>query len=324
MSANESNVFIKFLEENESFLLVSHCNPDGDALGSTIALGLALERRGKKVHMYNRDEVPSNLRFLPRSTDIKQLLPESVDVCILIDCSQKERSSKDLKVYEGAKKWACIDHHYIETLDSDIEAKMINENAAATGQVLMNLFKAWNEPISSEMAMCLYCAIVVDTGFFRYSNTTSKIFKIAEELVIAGADPWLVSKNIEENYPPSRLKLMGCSFATLEMELNDKFASISVTQKMLKESNSTIDVSDEFAVFPRSIAGVEVSALFRELGKNVIKVSLRSKENVDVAMIASKFGGGGHKRAAGCRLENMSIYQVKQEVIEAVREALKM
>lgn len=311
------------IENNESFLIAAHSSPDGDALGSMLALGMAIASKGKTVHYYNRDNVPANLTFLPQSCHIQNTFPNKVDVGILVDCAERKRSSKVLAEYKGAKTWIAIDHHRLEKIDSEIKASFINPSAAATGIIIKDLLDVWGIKINQDIANCLYCAIVVDTGFFRYPNTDSSVFEFAKRLVDSGASPWLVARNIEENYPVSRLKLMGLSFSTAELHLNGRYSLIVVTQKMLKESGATIEDTDEFAVYPRSIGGVEVSALFRELGPNKIKVSLRSKDYVDVSSVAMRFGGGGHPRASGCLLENVSLNSAKEMILEAVEEHIK-
>ena len=312
---------LQFFIRNDSFLLAAHSSPDGDALGSMIALGIVLQRRGKKVYYYNRDKVPFNLEFLPESNQIKHELPKSVSAGILVDCSEKNRASADLDKYEGIKEWACIDHHTVNN-SLKTSVSIVDPNVAATGIIVYKLIDALNENITADIATCIYTAIVVDTGFFKYPNTTAETFHIAEKLVKAGAKPWLISKNIDESFPPSRLRLMGIVFSTLEMAFDDRYSSITVTQKDLKKTGSSIEDTDEFAVFPRSIAGVEVSALFRQLDETRVKVSLRSKDKIDVASIALRFGGGGHKRAAGCLLENMSLNEAKKEILNAVEETL--
>lgn len=313
---------IDLIKKENSFLLACHLNPDGDALGSMISLGIILRRLGKEVHFYNRDPVPANLLFLPHSRQVGQSLPEKVDVGILIDCAQKKRASKDLAKYDGARMWAAIDHHYLENPDSDVIATIVDPNAAATGLLIYDLINDLGQKIDRDIATCLYCALAVDTGFFRYPNTGAKEFRLAEKLVQAGAEPWIISRGIEENYPASRLRLMGLAFSSLQMHLGGKFATIFVTQKMLKDSGATMEVSDEFAVYPRTIAGVEVSALFRELDGRDVKVSLRSKDTVDVAEIASKFGGGGHKRAAGCLIKGGSIDGAMEQILAAVKAVI--
>lgn len=310
------------IKKGKRFLVVSHYNPDGDAIGSTLALGIFLRRMGKDAVLYNRDGVPDNLKFLPFSDGIVRKIDpaSSFDLAIMVDCGQRKRISDDFANFKGMKEVACIDHHILETPEADFS--LMDSEAASTGEVVMRLIKHLAGACGAEIAQCIYTTIVVDTGFFKYSNTNRGIFDLASELVGQGASPWIVAKNLEESYPASRMRLLALSLASLKIELGGRYATMDVTQDMLKNSGATMDMSDEFAVFPRSIDGVEVSALFRDLEGGKIKVSMRSKDFVDVAAVAFKFGGGGHARAAGFQMSG-TMDEAKKKVLSALGDRLK-
>ena len=307
---------IPFLKAGNSFLIVSHYSPDGDAIGSSLALGAALEKMGKKVFIYNRDAVPFNLRFLPGAEKIQQKLPtEKVDGAIMIDCAQPKRISEDFaKAVEGKTfpKLMCIDHHLLDHAVGDVD--VIDSSAAASGIIIWKLIQELKVKGDADIANQIFCAIVIDTGFFRYSNVSSDVLRLGGELVDLGADPWFVARHLDESNPLERYRLLGMALETLEVDLRGEFASIFVTQKMFQKAKAAEELCDEFANIPRSIHGVEVSAFLREMADGRVKVSLRSKVKVDVSAVAKKFGGGGHEHAAGCILPGP---------IEKVKETLK-
>lgn len=319
---NEYDIIIDRIKKGRRFLVVSHYNPDGDAIGSTIAFGIILKRMGKTALLYNRDAVPDNLKFLPMSNEFVHKLSEgeSFDLGIMVDCAQRKRISADFAKFKGCREVACIDHHILETPDADF--KLLDSDAASTGEVVMRIAKKMGEAGGADIAQCIYTTIVVDTGFFKYSNTNAGIFSLAAGLVKEGADPWTVAKNLEESYSMPRMKLLGSSLESLKIELGGRYATMDVTQQMLKKSGATMDLSDEYATYPRSILGVEVSALFREQDDGIVKVSMRSKDHVDVASIAAGFGGGGHARAAGCQLRT-TLNDAKGKIMASVKDKIK-
>jgi phosphoesterase RecJ-like protein len=319
---DEYRAFIDRLNAAETFIVASHSSPDGDGIGSTIAMGLLLERMGKQALLYNSDPVPANLRFLPNSDRfVSRIEPDAVfDMAIMVDCAQRKRVSKAFAEHPGFQTVACIDHHLLE--GSEADALLLDDSAASAGEVVMRLMKKAGCELDADVALLIYTTLVVDTGFFKYSSTSSHVFALASELVAAGAEPWLVAKHLEESYPAARLKLMAASLSTLEFEFDGHYAHMEVTRDMLARTGATMELSDEYANYPRSVAGVEVSALFREVEEGLVKVSLRSKDVVDVSALARSMGGGGHARAAGVRIR-APMAEAKQRIRDAVAKALK-
>lgn len=318
---DEYDAFIARLKGAASFLVASHYNPDGDAIGSTIALGLLLKRLGKDVLLYNRDPIPKSLGFLPGAEGVVHRIPQGMafDLAIMVDCAQRERVSDEFAAHAGFKAVACIDHHLHETPDAGVT--LVDSAAAATGVVIARLMKRAGVGLDTASAQCIYTTLVVDTGFFKYSGTDAEVLSLAAELVRAGASPWTVAKGLEESHPFARMRLLSASLATLAVEEGGRYATMDVTRGALLSSGAAMEMSDEFAVFPRSIEGVEVAALFREADDGRIKVSMRSKDVVDVSAIARNFGGGGHARAAGFYVRG-TLADVKAKVLGAVRDAL--
>ena len=310
------------IRAGKRFFVASHSSPDGDGIGSTLAMGLLLTRMGKEVVLYNRDGVPKNLAFLPGGEAIVRTISahDRFDLAIMVDCGQRKRISDEFAAFTGFDAVACIDHHLLERTEAD--DMLLDPSAASTGEVVFKLIQHAGSPIDAAIAQCIYTTLVVDTGFFKYSNTHAEVLGLAAQLVAAGASPWVVAKNLEESHPISRMRLLGLSLKSLEYSLEGRYASMDVTQQMLAEAGATIDLSDEFAVFPRSVEGVEVSALFRELDDGRVKASLRSKEVIDVAALARSFGGGGHARAAGLQIK-AELSEAKKLVFAAVQKAFE-
>jgi phosphoesterase RecJ-like protein len=265
--------------------------------------------------------VPWNLKFLP-GTDgfVSNLAPDSeFDMAIMVDCAQRKRVSEDFAEHKGFKSVVCIDHHRLE--NSDVDHLLLDDGAASTGEVVMRLMKKAGGEVSADVAQLIYATLVVDTGFFKYSTTNAHVFALAAELVEAGAQPWVVAKHLEESFPAARLKLLARSLATLSVDLGGRYASMDITQAMLRETGASIEYSDEFATYPRMIEGAEAAALFREVEDGLIKISLRSKDVVDMAALAKSMGGGGHSRAAGVRIR-ASMEEAKKKMKAAIEEAL--
>jgi phosphoesterase RecJ-like protein len=313
---------VEMVREAKRFLLTSHNNPDGDGMGSALALALALESAGKTAVVYNRDGMPANLGFLPSSARVVTKLDQSYecDLAVMLDCAQRKRISDEFAAYGGARQFVCIDHHAL--VDAEADVSLVDCQAASTGEVVLHIIEALGLAVTPDIAQCIYTTFVVDTGFFKYSNTNAHVLEVAAKMVGAGAEPWLVAKSIEESHPASRLKLLAMSLATLRLEADGRYASMDVTQDMLKKSGADMSLSDEFATYPRTIDGVEVAALFREVEKGLIKVSIRSKDVVDVALIARGFGGGGHGHAAGFRMR-CGMKEAKKRLLDEVEKALK-
>jgi phosphoesterase RecJ-like protein len=308
---------IKVLREKKRILIGSHINPDGDAIGSSLALGMALAKMGKEVVLYNRDGVPNSL---PHSALVVTQIPDvAYDAAVLVDCASPERAGLPFENAKISGPKIAIDHHMID--ESAVDISCVDETAASAGEVVLRLLKRMNATVDADTAMCIYCTLAVDTGFFRYSNTTEAVLLVASELVGKGADPWTVAKNLEESYPQERFHLLACSLATLEVSKDGKYAHMDVTQKMIKDTGASIEMSDEFASIPRSVGSVVVSALFREVGSGRVKVSLRSKESIDVSAMAKKFGGGGHAHAAGFSISG-TLAEAKEKIEALVAEEI--
>lgn len=315
-----SSIFAE-IQTHRNFLICSHINPDGDALGSQLGLAIFLIRMGKEVVVFNRDKVPEIYRFLPHAEQIVNDLHGSLDFdcTFILDCSTFKRVSEDFERFSKKGKVIVIDHHL--TTEGDGNINLIVPEACATGELIYRLIKKFNDSIPLEIAINLYTAILTDTGSFQFSNSTSEAFDIAGDLINQGVDPRYVAEKIYESYSVERFRLLAKVLETLEVNNSENIGILTATRSMFHEAQATVEMTDGFANIPRSIRGVEVAALFREVSDRLFKVSLRSKNDIDVAQIAFKFDGGGHTNAAGCLVKG-DLQEVKQSVLAALQEGI--
>ncbi|MBL7032091.1 MAG: bifunctional oligoribonuclease/PAP phosphatase NrnA [Nitrospira sp.] len=320
-----SSKLIRLIKQSSSFAITGHINPDGDSMGSCLGLALGLKKIGKKnITVLMKDPVPETLAFLPSARTVKHSLhKKECDLLFILDCNTLDRTGFESI---SAKKIVVLDHHLLpaSTARSGFHRSLaeciIDPGVAATGMIVYNLLKALKVDIDKNIAANLYAAIIVDTGGFRYSNSSPEALRIASHLVEAGAKPWNISKEIYESKAFRAMKLLGLSLATLEQK--NGVAWISSTESMFKKTGAAPGNCEDFVDFPRKVKGVEVAVFFRHNGANSYKVSLRSKGKVNVQKIAKSFDGGGHAAAAGCRVKG-SLKEVQEKVLKAIRKAIK-
>jgi len=304
------------LKNSRRILIVTHINPDGDALGSALGLSLALRSMGKETHVLDKDPVPRTYRFLPRSEEVTSAIPDGeFDATVLVDCGEIERTGYD--VLPGTLKLV-IDHHLTERNYGDI--RWVVSGASSTGEMVFNLLKrGLGLALEREVAVCLYVALFTDTGGFRYSSSCPSAYRAAAEMVEAGAEPWEVTENVYESHSFQRLALMGKALDAMTRE--GPVAILHVTDEMYAAANATAEDTDNFANIARSIHGIEVGIFLRQVGPNEFKASLRSKGRVNVAAIAEHFGGGGHHNAAG-GIVTGNLQEARATILKAVQDAL--
>src|SRR3972149_1459114 len=307
------------IRKRETFLITTHVNPEGDAIGSSLALALALSSIGKKVEVITQDPVPKGLKFLPSSDTIKQAksIDRRFDAVITVDCGDLERVGF-LKIDNiPGDILINIDHH---VTNKGFGAVNFVEDAVASAQLIYDIMKRLNISLTPDIATCIYTAIMTETGSFRYSNTTSETFKIAQEMVSAGAMPWNIAEHIFNRNNIGRIKLLGLILESLDRSDDGKISWITVKEQMYRETGTSKEDVEDFINFPRSIEGVEVAILFRESNQGW-KISLRSNGKVDVSNMALEFGGGGHSMAAGFFIQG-GHEEVKKRVVNSARSFL--
>lgn len=325
---NPPEFIVNILKEEDNFLILTHSTPDGDALGSCLALKFFLEKLHKKVEFFVEKPIPLQYRFLPGIgyiKDLKDITVENLNVLILVDCNKIKRVSyekeilKKIESFDG--KTIVIDHHIIDDQDDNRFIKWIDPQKAATGVLIYNLIKFMNGEITEEIAVNLYTAIIVDTGNFQFDNTTEEVFFIVKELVKAGAKPSYIYERCFESWSKNRFKLFIRMLNNLE--IYESLAISYLSKSDFHDTKTTEPDTERFVEFLRILEDINLTALFREVDIDLIKVSLRSKGNIDVSSIAREFDGGGHKNAAGYRIRG-SIKDAKQQLIEKLKKQSAM
>jgi bifunctional oligoribonuclease and PAP phosphatase NrnA len=304
--------------EHQRFVILSHVRPDGDALGSQLALALSLRQLGKDIRVWNEDGMLEKYSFLARA----QLLTkppsgaEDVDVAVALDTAIQNRLGTAFQAVRTAKIWINIDHHPSNPGYGDLV--YVDPTAPATGQIIFELIKSERLPFDRAIAENLYVAISTDTGSFQYPNTTARTFEIAAELVRAGVDVGRINQQVFENYPRRRVELLRELLRTMRFEGGGRVASFSLSLKTAAELGVLPEDNEGLIDHLRAIRGVIVAVFFEELPDGKVRVSMRSKsEKTDVCAICQKFGGGGHTLAAGARVRG-SLAEVEQKILEAI------
>ncbi|HKN21209.1 MAG TPA: bifunctional oligoribonuclease/PAP phosphatase NrnA [Terracidiphilus sp.] len=304
------------LHRGERFLICSHTRPDGDAVGSMLALGMVIEQMGKAAHLVTADRVPIQYWQLP-GTDAIHTMPRirgRYDAAILLECDSLERTRlrglEDLFVIN-------IDHH-ITGLEF-AHLNWIDHSAASVGEMVYQLARAAGAAITPQMAQCLYTTILTDTGGFCYGNVRESTFALARELVQAGADPIAIAQQVYFSVSASKLLLLGAALRRLKRE--GCLAWLWVTHQDTQRACATEEDCEGIVNVALGMAGVDTGVFLRELPDGGIRLSLRSKGKLNVAAIAARLGGGGHQNAAGCTLQG-PLPRALKEILAELRGAL--
>lgn len=312
----------RVLREHQRFAVLSHVRPDGDALGSQLALGLSLEQLGKEVVIWNEDGMLDKYSFMPGAERIAKppVEPQDFDVAIALDTATQNRLGSAAAAVKSARLWVNIDHHPSNPQYGDLV--FIDPIAPATGQILFELMCAAEMPIDVAIAEDLFVAISTDTGSFQYPNTTARTFEIAAELIRRGVNVGRLSQLLYESYPLRRVQLLRDLLGTMRIEAGGKLASFSLSLASAAKLGVKAEDNEGLIDHLRAIQGVVVAVFFEELPDGKVRVSMRSKsEAADVCAIAQKFRGGGHKLAAGARVQG-TLAEVEQRVLAAVCDVI--
>jgi bifunctional oligoribonuclease and PAP phosphatase NrnA len=303
---------------------LGHVRPDGDALGSQLALALSLQQLGKDVRVWNEDGMLEKYSFLPRAELLTKppSAADHVDVAIALDTAIQNRLGTALAAVGSAKIWINIDHHPSNPGYGDLV--IVDPSAPATGELIFTLIKSQGLPLNHDIAENLYAAISTDTGSFQYPKTSARTFEIAAELVRVGSlDVGEISRKLYESYPRRRLELLRELLRTMRFSEHDRVASFSLSLKTAAELGILPEDNEGLIDHLRATRSVIVAVFFEELADGKVRVSMRSKdEAVDVCAICQKFGGGGHTLAAGARVRG-NLPEVEQQVLEEIREVVK-
>lgn len=285
------------LRRAESIFLYPHVHMDGDAIGSCMALSRVLRACGKKTLVVAEEAIPSNLAFLNDGSWTSDAEVGEADISLLVDCGDLERLGRRKPAFLRGKTTVCLDHHV--TTEAFCSYNYVDPTAAATGEIVYALFQTAGLDFGPEVAAALYAAIMTDTGRFQYQNTTRRSLEIAACLYDHGLQANAVYTHIYESNRRAKILLEGLAIGKTRFLFDGAFAYTDVTCAMREDTGATLDETERIVTELRSILGVEVAALLKEMDPMECKVSLRSKTNFDVAELALSFGGGGHARAAG-------------------------
>lgn len=309
------------LQRSQSFCVVSHVRPDGDCIGSQLALALALRNRGHQVVCWNEDLVPEKLAFL----DTHQLLHpptpgHSFDCVIAADCASLNRLGRAADCIGQRKILVNIDHHQGNTLFGDLN--WVSHRSPSTGELIFRLIQSAGWPVTPDIADCLYTAISTDTGSFQYATTQPATYQIAAELVRHGANLARICDEVYQSSPLRRIRLLQHLYSRFRLSPDQRIAYLWLRKTDYSRTGAQPDDSEGLIDHIRAIEPVVVACLFEELEPNLTRISLRSKsDQVDVNQIAARFGGGGHRAAAGARIQG-SPTTVQRRVLNAVQNSI--
>ena len=314
------NSIIQQFNNSNKIIVVTHTHPDGDAIGSLIAMGMSLEALNKKITLYCESLIPAVYRFLPEVHRVVNKIGNlNYDMAVILDCGDLSRVGQSVSYLEQIPVIVNIDHHVTNTRFGHLQ--LIDTSACATAEIVYRLIKQMGLPFSKSAATSIYTGILADTGSFRFSNTNKAAFAICQEMVEIGVDPHNIAQHVYGTYSLSRIKLLNLALDSIELSENGKLSIMTLTQKMFDETNTKPEDVDGLINYAQRIEDVEVAALIQEHHNgnensrttNRFHVSLRSDGTFDVAAIAAMFGGGGHSSAAGFSIEE-TLSSVKSRI----------
>lgn len=311
---------LELMLKKDKIAIVSHMNPDGDSIGSQMALGNFLESQGKKVMMVNQDEIPSKYRFLDPQKRTKSSFEDfQPELILVLECSTLNRTGRLKDMLPSQATIINIDHHP----DNDLFGSLnyLDPEASATGEIIYNLLKRGNYNFDLNTTLALYTAIVTDTGRFSFPNTTPQSLLICSELIKLGADPKFINSQLCFNHSEGGVRLLGKILQNLELLGDGRYCSLMITHRLLKNLGVVPQDTEGFVDYTLFLKGVAVGALFLENSQKSVRVSLRSQDLVDVGALARFFGGGGHRNASGFTL-NEDLEEAKKMVHPKILKAL--
>lgn len=302
LSNDLAHAFEAMVKRASCVIIGTHLNPDGDALGSALAVMHYLDGIGVASEVVCHHVAPKTLRFLPGIARLKlRPVEEKHDLGIIVDLDAIDRLGDTEPFFQGCAKTIVIDHHVPHEAPGSL--RIVDTGAAATSAILTRLFIALGATITPAMATCLLTGIVTDTGSFRFRNTTPESMVLAAHLLAHGADINQISEEVFQSRPAAAARLLGLVLERMHMEMEDRICWSEIELDDFARIGATDEDTEGFVNELLSIESVDIAVLARETKPGKIRISLRSRRNIDVAEVARDFGGGGHKNAAGCTLE---------------------
>jgi phosphoesterase RecJ-like protein len=314
---------VDLIKSSQKILITSHRDPDGDSIGSQLALDGFLQNFEKPTRIINQGPIPKRYAFLDPQKKIENFNKSGggktsdfqPDLILVLECPSLDRLGEVKKLIPSESKLVNIDHHPENEKFGSVN--YLDAKASAVGEMIYSLLKACHFPISSVLANQIYASILTDTGRFRYSNTSAKCLSMCAQLVKLGADPKYVTRQIYFNYSLSFLKLLGTVLRNLEVRDEGKVCSVTIDQNLLSEFGVDHEEIEGIVDYSLFLSGVEIGLLFTETEGGKTKVNLRSQNDFDVSKLAKIFGGGGHKSAAGCTL-SYNLDEAKKAIFEQI------
>lgn len=312
----------EILKREDRFLIVTHINPDGDAVGSLLGMYLALCEMGKQAWALLNDKFPDRYSFLPGHAGVladSALVPGDPKWIISLDVAAEPRISADIKPFRDKARLINVDHH--PTNDGFGDLNLIEPGATSTAELVFKILKQTGYKLSRDVGKCLYTGVVTDTGCFRFSGVNGSTLHLAAEMLESGFDSYEITRHVYEEYPLRRLELERLVLDRIEILLDGRFVMSTLFADDFSRIGASISESESLVNRLRESCGVEVGALLTQLSDKVCRASLRSKGRIDVAAIAQSLGGGGHKNAAGLR-STLPVDELRAKITEAVEAAL--
>jgi phosphoesterase RecJ-like protein len=304
--------------ERQRFVLSSHARPDGDSIGSQLAMAYALRALGKHVEIVNKDPAPSPLMTFPGVSEIRVAgeVTGDFDAAIVMECSEIGRTG-----VAGLDRYFVIniDHHPGNAAYGAIN--WFDGDAAACAEMVFDIVQALGVPLSVEIAVHIYVGILTDTGSFHYSSISARTFDICRQLVEAGVEPPKVARSIFDSNSLGRLKLFGSVLSTIQLEDGGRLAVVAVDREMAAAAGGTYEDTEGIINLPLTVREIQAVVFFKELDPRLFRVSMRSKGEIDVCSVAKQFGGGGHKNASGCTVAG-TYEEVRARLVAAITEAI--
>jgi len=311
----------KLLAPAARVLVATHRNPDGDAVGSALAMWHLLRATGREALCWIAEGVPRSYDFLQGVGLCVRTLPAGArfDVTVVVDTADESILGAPLPGRDVTGPVIVIDHHRTRREWGDL---YLYRDAAAVGEIIYDLGRHLGVPMTQAFAECVYTAVLTDTGSFHYESTTPSVMRMAAACIEAGASPWKIALLVYESFPRSRIALLVDVLSTLRVDLDGRFATLVAAPESLRRHGLGPDALEDFVNYARGIEGVEVAALFRLREDGAVRVSMRSRGRIDVSRLAQRFGGGGHFGAAGCTLTNVATMDEARELIRKALEEI--
>jgi len=322
MSEAAFDGFMPFIADSREFLITAHIDPDGDAVGSSLALAHALRHLGKTAEVVLDSPLPDTLAFLPGAEKIRRpsLISKRYATAFVLDSSSLDRvGSVAERSIAADARIAVIDHHWGNEGFGD--PRLVDPEASATAELVYDLIELLRVPIGPEIAECLYTGILSDTGGFRYANTSARTLRVAARLVERGARSSVVAEALYATKTAPSLRILGLALASLETKSGGRIGAMTISRGMFEKAGAKPEDADGIVQYAKALAGARVGILVQETAPNEIRASLRSDGTVDVNQVASLFGGGGHRNAAGLRVKG-ELDKVSRDIVSALERAM--